>query len=105
MAGVARRPSRYRVGGMAHLSQTPHRSACGVLFGCARRGTVLRLDPRLLDEIKKHPAAWRCFEQLAPSHRRRYVAWIVTAKQEETKARRLKEAIRMLSAGKTLGLK
>ena len=38
-------------------------------------------------------------------HRRRYVGWIESAKHEETKTRRLKEAIRLLSAGKELGLK
>jgi len=55
--------------------------------------------------LKKHPAAWRHFEALAASQRRRYFAWIESAKREETKRRRLKEAIRLLSAGKVLGLK
>jgi uncharacterized protein YdeI (YjbR/CyaY-like superfamily) len=55
--------------------------------------------------LRKHPAAWRYFEGLAPSHRRRYIGWIETAKHEETRARRLKEAIRLLIAGKPLGLK
>ena len=55
--------------------------------------------------LRKHPAAWRYFEGLAPSQRRRYVGWIESAKREETKARRLQEAIRLLTAGKPLGLK
>jgi len=55
--------------------------------------------------LKKQPAAWRNFEGLAPSHRRRYIGWIESAKREETKARRLQEAIRLLTAGKQLGLK
>jgi uncharacterized protein YdeI (YjbR/CyaY-like superfamily) len=55
--------------------------------------------------LKQHPKAWATFERLAPSHRRNYVLWIDTAKREETKARRLEEAIRLLAAGKTLGLK
>ena len=56
-------------------------------------------------ELKKYPKAWRYFEALAPSHRRRYLGWIESAKREETKARRLKEAIRLLTAGTPLGLK
>jgi len=36
---------------------------------------------------------------------RRYFAWIESAKREETKLRRLKEAIRLLASGKVLGLK
>jgi uncharacterized protein YdeI (YjbR/CyaY-like superfamily) len=55
--------------------------------------------------LRKEPVAWRYFEGLAPSHRRRYVGWIESAKREETKARRLQEAIRLLNAGKPLGLK
>ena len=55
--------------------------------------------------LRRRPKALRYFETLAPSHRRRYIGWIETAKREETKARRLKEAIRLLAAGKPLGLK
>lgn len=55
--------------------------------------------------LKKHPAAFRHFKTLALSQRRRYFAWIESAKHEATKARRLKEAIRLLTAGEVLGLK
>ena len=55
--------------------------------------------------LRKHPAALRHFEALAPSHRRRYLGWIESAKREETKARRLQEAVRLLNAGEPLGLK
>jgi uncharacterized protein YdeI (YjbR/CyaY-like superfamily) len=55
--------------------------------------------------LRKQPAARRYFEGLVPSHRRQYVGWIESAKREETKARRLQEAIRLLAAGKPLGLK
>ena len=55
--------------------------------------------------LRKQPAAWRHFKGLAPSHQRRYIGWIETAKREDTKARRLQEAIRLLAAGRPLGLK
>jgi uncharacterized protein YdeI (YjbR/CyaY-like superfamily) len=55
--------------------------------------------------LRKHPAASRYFEGLAPSQRRLYAAWIESAKREETKARRLEEAIRLLTLGRPLGLK
>lgn len=64
-----------------------------------------KIPPYILAALRKQPAALRCFEGLAPSHRRRYVGWIESAKREETKARRLQEAIRLLAAGKQLGLK
>jgi len=55
--------------------------------------------------LKKHPRALRNFEALTASQRRRYFAWIESAKREETKQRRLKEALNLLAAGKLLGLK
>jgi uncharacterized protein YdeI (YjbR/CyaY-like superfamily) len=55
--------------------------------------------------LRTHPTALRHFEALAPSQRRRYLAWIESAKREETKLRRLKDAIRLLASGKVLGLK
>ena len=55
--------------------------------------------------LNKRATAARHFEALSPAQRRRYVAWIESAKREETKLRRLKEAIRLLAAGKVLGLK
>ncbi|MGH9384343.1 MAG: YdeI/OmpD-associated family protein [Vicinamibacterales bacterium] len=64
-----------------------------------------KLPPYIQTALRTHPAALRHFEALAPSHRRRYLGWIESAKHEETKARRLKEAIRLLTAGKVLGLK
>ena len=44
------------------------------------------------------------FADLAPSHRRRYVGWIDSAKRRETKLRRLQQALDLLAAGKKLGL-
>jgi len=55
--------------------------------------------------LNNHPRALRNFEALTPSQRRRYFAWIESANREETKQRRLKEAIRLLAGGKLLGLK
>ena len=64
-----------------------------------------KLPPYIETALRKRPAAMRHFEALAPSHRRKYVGWIESAKRDETKARRLKEAIRLLAAGEELGLK
>jgi uncharacterized protein YdeI (YjbR/CyaY-like superfamily) len=47
----------------------------------------------------------RHFEALSQSQRRRYLNWIESAKRNDTKLRRLKEAIRLLANGKVLGLK
>jgi uncharacterized protein YdeI (YjbR/CyaY-like superfamily) len=62
--------------------------------------------PRYIERaLKAEPAAWRCFETLAPSYRRAYVGWIDAAKREETRERRLREAVARLAKGEELGLK
>ena len=55
--------------------------------------------------LKQDAAAWTFFRALAPSHQRRYVTWIALAKREETRDKRVREAIAMLRKGKPLGLK
>ena len=55
--------------------------------------------------FKKNPKAEEFFEALAPSYKRTYVGWIDSAKRLETQQRRLQEALRVLAAGKKLGLK
>ena len=73
--------------------------------GDAPRPSLTEL-PRYIDEaLGANPPAARAFGQLAPSHRRAYIGWIDSAKREETKERRLKEALGLLAAGRRLGLK
>ena len=64
-----------------------------------------KLPAYLQTALRKHPAASRTFEALSAEQRRRYFAWIESAKRQETKRRRLEEAIRLLTAGRVLGLK
>lgn len=59
----------------------------------------------ILKAIQKNLKAWKTFQQLPPSHQRHYYGWIDTAKREETKQKRLAEAISLLESGKQLGLK
>jgi uncharacterized protein YdeI (YjbR/CyaY-like superfamily) len=64
-----------------------------------------KLPAYIAAAFKRSPKARRHFDAISPEQRRRYVAWIESAKREETKLRRLAEAIRLLTAGKLLGLK
>jgi uncharacterized protein YdeI (YjbR/CyaY-like superfamily) len=50
--------------------------------------------------IRKDAKAWPFFESLAPSHRRLYINWIDAAKREETKQKRIEQAIEKLRAGR-----
>jgi uncharacterized protein YdeI (YjbR/CyaY-like superfamily) len=55
--------------------------------------------------LKAEVRAWATFKELTAAQRRQYVGWVDTAKREDTKARRLAEAVRLLARGEKLGLK
>jgi hypothetical protein len=56
--------------------------------------------PELAELLIQHPKEQEFFNALAYSHKKEYVLWILTAKQEKTKASRLEKTIEMLKAGK-----
>ena len=57
--------------------------------------------PRFVrDALVASPGAWEFFKTLAPSYRSLYVRWISSAKKEETRNSRLREAIGLLEQGK-----
>jgi uncharacterized protein YdeI (YjbR/CyaY-like superfamily) len=68
-----------------------------------------RREPALPRFVKQalmaSPKAWEHFRKLAPSYRRNYLAWILDAKKEATRHRRLREAVALLEQNKKLGLK
>ena len=71
----------------------------------AARPTIPELPAYIATAFKSNPKAWRFFQSLARTYRRNFVVWIHTAKRPETRARRIRESIRLLAAGEKLGLK
>lgn len=51
--------------------------------------------------LRKNAAACRSFEAFSPSHRREYIEWILEAKRDETRQKRLAQTLEWLSEGKT----
>ncbi|MBN2103994.1 YdeI/OmpD-associated family protein [bacterium] len=45
------------------------------------------------------------FNQLSAAFQKQYIGWIVVAKRQETRERRIKESIDLLEKGQKLGLK
>ena len=54
----------------------------------------------LLAALKKKKKALATFEGFSPSHRKEYVEWIVEAKREETRKKRIATAVEWMSEGK-----
>jgi uncharacterized protein YdeI (YjbR/CyaY-like superfamily) len=65
----------------------------------------LPLPEWLKEGLMTSPKAWENFNHLPPSHRRNYIGWISEAKREETRQRRIREAILMLEKNERLGLR
>jgi uncharacterized protein YdeI (YjbR/CyaY-like superfamily) len=71
----------------------------------SKPGKDLAIPGFITDGLSANKKAGKIFYSLAPSHKRMYILWIMDAKKEETRIRRLKEAIGLLNRGKKLGLK
>jgi uncharacterized protein YdeI (YjbR/CyaY-like superfamily) len=72
----------------------------------AKRGQGKLALPRFVRQaLMANQRAWEHFQKLAPSYRRQYIGWIMDAKKQETRTRRLREAVALLAQNKKLGLK
>jgi uncharacterized protein YdeI (YjbR/CyaY-like superfamily) len=61
-----------------------------------------RVPKYLREELEKEPLANDNFKKIAPSYRRTLLRWLLKAKQEETKKKRLKSIIQSLKNGNKL---
>ncbi len=55
--------------------------------------------------LRTNPKALASFDALAPCYRRNFIGWVHTAKRQETREARLREAIALLARGEKLGMK
>jgi uncharacterized protein YdeI (YjbR/CyaY-like superfamily) len=69
--------------------------------GLERKPIPTTPPPDLAAALKKNAKARATFDGFSPSHRREYIEWVGEAKREETRQRRLAQAIEMLAEGKT----
>jgi hypothetical protein len=58
------------------------------------------LPPDVEAALLPHPLAFENYKSLSYSNKKEYVLWILTAKQEKTKAERLVKMVEKLLAGK-----
>jgi uncharacterized protein YdeI (YjbR/CyaY-like superfamily) len=65
-----------------------------------RPKTPVAMHPDFKRGLAKSPKAKAGFEGLPPGQQREYVEWIAQAKKDETRARRLAQALEWLADGK-----
>lgn len=61
----------------------------------------VRVPADLAAALRKNRKAQSVFDDFSPSHRREYVEWITDAKSDETRQRRLTQAIEWIADGKS----
>lgn len=71
----------------------------------ARDAKEISLTSEIEKTLKANKKAWENFNNLAPSYRKQYVGWLRSAKKQETRKRRIEEAIGLLAENKKLGMK
>jgi uncharacterized protein YdeI (YjbR/CyaY-like superfamily) len=97
------REGRMTESGLAVLNFTDAEDDYGRTPERAQRNLA---PPAFLErQLKQNKQAWDHFQLLAPSYRRNYIGWITAAKTEETRAKRIKEAIKLLAKNEKLGMK
>lgn len=70
----------------------------------AEREDVTIVPPELTAALAKDERARANFEKLAPSYRKQFIGWVGTAKREETRRKRVAEAVKMIRENKRLGM-
>jgi uncharacterized protein YdeI (YjbR/CyaY-like superfamily) len=90
---------RMRPAGLkAFEARTDDRSA---IYAYEQRHAA-KLDPEQEREFRANAKAWEWFQSRPPSYRKTATWWVVSAKREETKARRLRTLIEDSAHGRTL---
>ena len=88
---------------LAHIRKAMKLNEDGVKMPAARKAAS-KLPPEMPEDLvaalNKDKAAKATFDAFPPSCRREYIEWIVEAKREETRAKRLAQTVEWLAEGK-----
>lgn len=68
--------------------------------GAATSKSAIPMPAIFTEALANSPEAKQAFEAFPPSCRREYLAWITEAKRDETRARRVQQAVAQLAEGK-----
>ena len=69
------------------------------------KGLFPELPDYFVEALRDNSKAENTFNSLSPSYKLQYLGWIMDAKKEETRNKRMREAFELLESGKKLGMK
>jgi hypothetical protein len=68
-------------------------------MAATKRARTIRIPGPLAASMESNAAAKGAWEKLAYTHKREYAEWITSAKKDETRERRVAQAVQMLAGG------
>jgi uncharacterized protein YdeI (YjbR/CyaY-like superfamily) len=92
------RAGRMRKAGLAAFEARTREAG----FDWKARRDAVRLDPALERRFRTNAAAWRFFEAQPPAYRQNTIWYVMSAKREPTRARRLETVVSISAAGERL---
>lgn len=97
------REGRMTEAGLAKLTYKDHEDDYGRTP--ERRAEQILVPDYLMEALAGNRKARENFDNLAPSYRRTFVAWMTAARTEKTRDRRVKEAVELLAKNEKLGMR
>lgn len=88
---------------IAFIKEAMKLNDAGVKVTSVKKPSVkkeIKIPEDFIASLKKNKKALATFEKFSPSHKREYVEWIVEAKRDETRKKRIEQAIKWMSEGK-----
>jgi uncharacterized protein YdeI (YjbR/CyaY-like superfamily) len=89
----------------AGLAKIREAKANGQWDKAAQREDITLVPAELTAALARNEQARLNFDKLASSYRKQFIYWIGVAKREETRNRRVAEAVELLAQGRKLGMK
>jgi uncharacterized protein YdeI (YjbR/CyaY-like superfamily) len=101
LTSVKELPSKKVLTGM--IREAMHLNEAGIKVPKPKKAPKpeAKVPPELAAALAKNKKARASFDAFPPSQRREYVEWITEAKREETKTKRVAQAVEWMAEGKT----
>ncbi len=90
--------------GLAKVAIARKNGSWDKLSDIDRIGRTNELPADLGAALARNPAAQEKFDRLAPSQRKLWAWWVLSAKRQETRTRRIAETVRGVAAGRRPGM-
>jgi uncharacterized protein YdeI (YjbR/CyaY-like superfamily) len=101
MTGVKDLPSKQDLSSLVKQAMALNDEGVTVTRAPREKAAPIRVPADLTSALQKNRKAKTAFDAFSPSHKREYVEWIAEAKRDETRQRRVQNAVKWIAEGKS----